>query len=379
MKKLVLVCRESILAGRACTSISEIVDSLANVLNKKYEISIVCIGDENSLIARLGFGKKKQEGYIKTRFSKVNYYLIEDFFWNSKMIEIIEEIKPDILHNLAEVELLQNLSFKPQKTVYTFDNVKYVLGKEKFLEDYDIITTTSKSYAEHLLKNELSWMHDQNRFYGIDNGLLTEVFSPTKGLLMPATYNANNQEGKEKCKKKLLQIHGIQGDPYICLSAGITWEKNIDEIIAAIPLIKESGGILLLANYADRFYEKELSGLTKEDGVIIIKNYPSLLQIPALLGGCDFYINPWRSQMGNLIPLMASHFGTIPLIVPNKYEYDIFNEDNSILVENIEQAINDMTNLYNNKNKLIEKRRIAMTSTLTQNTQKQEYIKIYEK
>jgi hypothetical protein len=134
----------------------------------------------------------------------------------------------------------------------------------------------------------------------------------------------------------LLQAYNIKGDPYICISTDLIWEKNLDEIISLIPLIKETGGVLILTNYTTNLYQKELNGLSVKDGVVVVKNHPSFLQLPALFGGSDFYINPQKTEMGTLLPLMASKFGAIPLITKNKYEYNIFNEENAIIVDRFE-------------------------------------------
>jgi hypothetical protein len=54
--------------------------------------------------------------------------------------------------------LLSQLTFIPEKTVYTFSNIKVLHEKEDFLNQYDIITTTSAEYASYLKTSDFSWM-----------------------------------------------------------------------------------------------------------------------------------------------------------------------------------------------------------------------------
>ena len=206
MKKLMFICREGIFTGQIHTKMAELVDSLANALNNSYEICVLTTYDETvSFAKKTGTIFKISDKLSKIRFSKVTYYLIEDDYWLEMVPKLVEKIRPDIIHNMAEIEWIELLQYKPDNFVFTFNYLKEVPeDKRDLLKLYNYITTTSELYSESI-KNDLNI----DNFYGITNGLLTEIFSPSKGLLLSSSYGANSLKGKEKCKKNFLKLHNI--------------------------------------------------------------------------------------------------------------------------------------------------------------------------
>jgi glycogen synthase len=173
---------------------------------------------------------------------------------------------------MAEIEWIESLQYKPDNFVFTFNYLKDIPeNKRELLKLYNYVTTTSETYFESI-KNELNI----DNFYGITNGLLTEIFSPSKGLLLTSSYGANSLKGKEKCKKTFLKLHNVKGNPCIYLVAGLRPEPNLKEIIDIIPLIREQNGLLVIATKSNIFYEIELDKFKKKDGIIYFKKYPSL-------------------------------------------------------------------------------------------------------
>lgn len=384
MKKLVIVSNESIFSGVVRCGIAEMVDCLANSLSLDYDVYIVC-PDGKGLYAR-GGGRftPVDEDVRKCRFSNVNYYLIEPKAWVEKSAAIVNDLNPDILHNIAEPEFLSRLSIRPTKAICTFDSISAVHGKEAYFADYDAVTVHSVHYAEIVKKSggHLAEVLAEVDFRGVNNGVLDTVFTPQKGLFLPAKFSSTDQDGKKQCKERLKQTYGIAGDPCIYLMmCRLVQEKNIDAVLDAVPVIKETGGILLVVGKGSTLYEKRLREYTRNDGVIYVNRWASPLQAAPLTGGADFFLQPSLMESGGLMPMTASTYGAIPIVTLNGGLADNFNQENAIIADEqgLDKAIYTAAKLYSDKDALADKRRICMDQDFSWNSRKRGYIELYEK
>lgn len=384
MKKLVILSHESIFSGYVLSGVAELVDSLANSLSKDYDVSIICY-DGNGILSSLANNiRKTDNGVRKCRFSAVTYYMLKPDMWWEKVPGIVEQIRPDILHNFADPGMLRTLHSRPHRTIYTIDHAKFVINTAEFLLDYDSVTTVSKNYANEILNagDNLSKILTEVDFHGITNGILTPVFAPEKGLLIPAKYTADDQIGKQACKERLLQTYGITGNPYLCLMmCRLVRDKGLDDIFNTIETIRDSGGILVVVGKGDAVYERQLMKLRRADGVVYVGRWASPIQAAPLAAGADFYICPSITEPCGLMPMTASRYGAIPIVTQNGGLADNFNYDNAIIInENgVSDAIVRASELYNNKEALAAKRKICMEQDFSWKTRKAGYIELYEK
>lgn len=211
MKKLVILSKESVFSGYVKCGNAELSDSLAVSLSENYEVTLIVGNGLSRLPYIAGQVVEKEKGVLYTRFSKVNYYIIDLNLWPSKPIELINSIKPDIFHNLDDIDIIQQLNFKPEKSILTFDYIQDIEPKINLLTYYDNINTHSETYANSL-KNKrdmASAALAASNFTGIIPGILTEFFDPEKGLLIPAKYSAESYEGKAICKQRLIDSYGL--------------------------------------------------------------------------------------------------------------------------------------------------------------------------
>lgn len=382
MKKLVIFSEESIFSGLVKCGIAEVVDSLGNSLSQQYDVNIICLDGKGSAGRAAATFQVIAEGVSKARFLQVNYYLIEKEYWPYKAIEIIDLIQPDIFHNFYEPDIITKVKNKPKRSVYTFDDISFLFGKEQLLEQYDFITTFSKGYAEEIMKydNSVSKKLQDLKFIKISVGISDDLFTPQKGLFLPAPYDYNNQDNKEISKKRFLEKKGIQDNPCIFLvMCRLIKEKGIDQIIESIPFFKQNNSILVIIGTGDAIYEEELSKYTLEDGVLFIKNKAQIAQIPSLIAGADFYLQPSLMETGGLMPMTASLYGAIPIVSQNGGLSDNFNVNNAIIVNSkLTDSLNQAINLYNNSDLLKEKRKIAMSQDFSWKKRKKNFIDLYE-
>lgn len=267
--------------------------------------------------------------------------------------------------------------------IYTFDNTAFLLGKENFLSYYDSITTFSVGYTREVAKENgaVSEKLKTLNFKEVSIGVLEEIFSPKKGLLLSAPYNSEDQSGKEKCSRRLREKYNIPDEHFICLTmCRLVEQKGIKYIIQAIPVLKELNAILLIVGKGDKEYEDELSKYTIEDNVIYIKDLGLPIQVAPMAAGADFYLQPSIYESGGIMPMTMSLYGAIPMVTQVGGFSDNFDEYNAIIIKdsNVINGLKEAATLYKNPEKLREKRRVCMTQNFSWDSRKQDFIKLYE-
>ena len=384
MKKLVMLSVESVFSGRVLSGMAEMVDSMANALGRDYNVTIVC-PDGDGVFARTASNLRVIDDGIRTcRFSAVDYYLIKQDMWFEKVVGLVEQLQPDILHNFAEPEILGMLKTRPKKPVCTFDQADFVRGKEKYLCLYDAVTTSSENYAREVLSanDELADTLSSIDFRGITAGILDVAFAPEKGLLIPNKYTAEAQEGKQLCKNRLLKTYGIEGNPYICLMmCRLVKEKGLEKVFDVIDTIRETGGLLVVVGKGKHIYEQQLRKYRRSDGVVYIDRWASPVQAAPLAAGADFYLCPSNTEACGLMPMTASRYGAIPIVTMNGGLADNFNDNNAIVIgENgLSEAIKKAADIYANNDLMTSKRKVCMEQDFSWTTRKVKYMELYEK
>lgn len=384
MKKLIMLSVESVFSGRVYSGMAEMVDSLANTLSKDYSVTVIC-PDGNGIFARTASNLRELEDGVRyCRFSAVNYYLVQIDKWLEKVVELVEKLQPDILHNFAEPEILSMLSTRPKKAICTFDQSKFVQGKEQYLTLYDSVTTSSLNYAQEILNvgDTLSQTLSSIDFQGVTAGILDVAFAPEKGLLISSKYTSHEQNGKQSCKQRLLKTYGIEGNPYICLMmCRLVKEKGLEQVFDAVDTIRDTGGILVVVGKGKHVYEQQLRKYRHSDGVVYIDRWASPVQAAPLAAGADFYLCPSNTEACGLMPMTASRYGAVPIVTLNGGLADNFNADNAIIIDDngLPNAIKRASELYANEDLMALKRKVCMEQDFSWTTRKTKYIELYEK
>lgn len=384
MKKLVMVSEESIFAGVVKSGMAELTDSLANSLSVQYAVTVVC-PDGDGVFARATSDLRRVSDTVrKCRFSRVNYVLIDVDAWWYKPEEIVDELQPDILHNMADVTLLSRLKVRPPKSGYTFDNAQILFGKDEHVRSYDFVNTISEAYAAELLEgtSALAQTLRDVGLKGLTAGILDTVINPRKGILLQAKYGSDDLTGKEVCKKRLLETYGIQGDPCVYLMmCRLSKEKGLEEVFEVAEQIRDSGGVLVVAGRGVGTYEAKLKELSKTSGVIYINRFVNPVQAAPLTSGADFYLSPSLHESCGLMPMTAAHYGAIPIVTLNGGLRDNFDDSNAIVIgdRGLAEAIDRAAALYQDKDAMTAMRKVCMEQDYSWATRKQGYIELYEK
>ena len=362
---------------------AEVVDSLANSLSLKYNVSIICPDSKGGIGRSLSTFKQYNENVSYAKFSNVNYYLIEIQSWHQELKKLLNTLEIDIFHNFAETYLISFFDTKPKKSIYTIDNVNKVVGSEIYLDSYDFITTVSESYAKEALleDNRISnYLKNKDNFQGITNGVLTTLLDPSKGLYISSAYDSIYQNGKKICKNVFCNMYGLDKNKIIYFTMGrLVKDKNIDEIISVASQVAENNGIITILGKGDFKYESILNTLTKDQGIFYINKFASPIQAASLVSSADFYLNPSLYEPCGLMPMTASIYGAVPIVSKAGGLKDNFNKNNAIIIENnLSEAISVANELYNDKNALYDKRKICMSQDFSWATRQKKYIELYE-
>lgn len=383
MRKLLILTDESILAGCPKSGVAEVADSLANAMTEDYAVSVVA-PDGNGMFVRLsGDGVSVRDGVRRVRMFGVDYYLVLRSRWAELAPLVASDLAPDVFHNFSAPELLEAMPIRPARCVYTIDQADFVRGEPDTLRAYDAVTTVSRAYAAELLAagDALAATLAELDFRGITNGILSPVFAPEKGLLIPAAYSADDLAGKDVCKRRLCRTYGIDPARAVYLMAcRLVRDKGLDEVIAHVHDLRDSGGTLLMVGSGDMEYERKLRRLMPPDGVIYLNKWPSAIQVIPLLAGADFYLSPSITEPCGLMPMTACRFGCIPLTTLSGGLADNMDESVALLVGDggMPDALTRASALYADKTALAEKRRACMTRDYSWATRKQGYLEVYK-
>lgn len=381
MKHIVFLSKESVFGGHIRSNLAELVDCLACSLTSEYKVSIVCIGVQKSFSNKLA--RLQQFGrFTKMRFAKVNYYFVKQERWE-EAYEIVNDIKPDILHVLSQPEDLLFISPRPEKTIYTFDSYDAIAGHMAALSEYDAITATSQALLDFVLQkdNEISSLLKQKATVGISNGLLTEFFSPARGLFLSKSYDINNTAGKSINRKQLLKSYDIQEDSCIFLTGSLVGGVNMSDIVRLVPILEEINAYLIVATEPDENSRRYFMNTSNSKRIIYLGGTLGVAALPTLIAGSDYFIQPNVLSLGTFVPLVANQYGT-PVItsLDNIGLRDDFSTQNAIIAEDgqLEETVRAVADVFHAK---ISPMSLRLTQIAPENewkNKKRKFIKIYE-
>jgi starch synthase len=213
------------------------------------------------------------------------------------------------------------------KRAFTVDGIEYH-GQIGFLKAglrlADRITTVSPTYASEICSDEfgmglqglLRGRADVLR--GILNGIDTKVWDPGADPLIPQRYDAHSLEARAADKSALQARLGLAPEPRSPLFAVISrlgWQKGLDLLLAALPVLLRVGGQLALLGSGDRAVEEAFQAAAAEHpgriGCLIgyDEGLAHLIQ-----AGADALLVPSRFEPCGLTQLCALRYGCVPVV-----------------------------------------------------------------
>ena len=268
---------------------------------------------------------------------------------------------PNILHAndwqaaLSVIYLKKKYNGDPRyadiKTVYTIHNIDYqgIYGHEILSDVFDLpeharsvvdwegcinltkgaivccdrLSTVSRRYAEELsspyFSASLSPIIRENAYKtsGIVNGIDLDYYNP-EGADIKFTYNIADFSGKDKNKAELQRMFGLPESPYtpvIAMISRLAGHKGFDLVRHVLEEILQGDVQFVLLGTGEAEYEWYFSELAKrypsKVGVVLAFNKALSKQIYA---GADIFLMPSKSEPCGLSQMIASAYGTVPVV-----------------------------------------------------------------
>ncbi|NTW56976.1 MAG: starch synthase [Chlorobiaceae bacterium] len=284
-------------------------------------------------------------------------------FFNVGILETLERLgwKPDIIHLhdwyacllplLLKTVYASHDFFSEIKTVLTVHNVyrQGILPFKVFqkllpeevcsslhrngddvnmlytgVENVDLLTTTSKRYAEEISSDSANSFglgrllgEQRSKFHGILNGIDTRQWNPSTDKLIKKRYSLENMEGKPENKKALLEEAGLpydEGTPVVGVIA------NFDEFQGAELLQKSLEQLalldiqLIICGTGDKKYEKVFQDFAADHPEkVSVRTEFSDSFLHLAIAGLDILLMPGRIESCGMVQMFAMNYGTIPV------------------------------------------------------------------
>lgn len=297
------------------------------------------------------------------------------FFCKAVLI-LMQEINyyPDILHAhdwhtaLSVIYLKQHFKNMPNyediKAVFTIHNVAYqgvygfdILGdifdlspSEASIVEYngcinlmkgaivcaDEVTTVSPTYAKELLSPSFSeglhFILDlyKDKLTGILNGLDYDYYNPSTDESIFKNYSWRSIGRKKENKTALQEMVGLpinEDVPLFAIVSRLVAHKGIDIIQLAIEEILSKNIQLVILGQGDYHYENFFKSLAERypTKVRTLLTYNKDLS-KRIYAGADMFLMPSRFEPCGLSQMIASRYGTVPIIRETGGLYDTIRD-----------------------------------------------------
>lgn len=313
---------------------------------------------------------------VKWYFIDNEYYFLRDrlygefddaerfAFFSTAVLDLMAAVDfyPEMLHcndwqtALAVILLRRRYSASPDyakvKTVYTIHNIDYqgeygmeILGdvfalseKDRGIVEYngnvnltkgaivcaDFVTTVSPRYAQEIqteyFSHGLSYVTQMYRFKidGIINGIDTELYDPKTDGDIPKNYSWRSLSGKAENKAALQRAFGLEENadvPVIAMVSRLAEHKGFDLVTCiADELMQDDVQFVLLGtgdHETENFFRAFASRHPGKAAAII--NYDRKLS-KLIYAGADMFLMPSKSEACGLAQMIASRYGTVPVV-----------------------------------------------------------------
>jgi starch synthase len=188
----------------------------------------------------------------------------------------------------------------------------------------DKISTVSPTYAREIQGSEQGCGLDgllrtrADDLAGILNGVDDTVWNPATDPLIAAHYTIQDVAGKLACKTALQQETGLarqDAAPLFCVVSRLTEQKGLHLVLAALPLIVQRGGQIMLLGTGDAPLEAAFraAAAAHPQSVAVRIGYDEQLA-HRLIAAADVILVPSRFEPCGLTQLYGLKYGTLPLV-----------------------------------------------------------------
>ena len=255
--------------------------------------------------------------YLKT------VYKLDAFYTRTRSVLTI--------HNIAyqghfSYEAFRKAGFHPVD--YTPEKFEYY-GGTSFLKNgivfADAVNTVSPNYAREVQQEgSVGFGLDgvlrarKNRFFGIVNGIDTEIWDPETGPVLPIGYDASEAtRGKLTAKLALQQHCKLVQDPdkpLIGIVSRLDYQKGLDLVVPVIEKYSTRAQFVILG-MGDGRIERACQSLARKNAGAV--SYHSRLDetlAHRIYAASDLFLMPSRFEPCGLSQLIAMQYGALPVV-----------------------------------------------------------------
>ncbi len=189
----------------------------------------------------------------------------------------------------------------------------------------DMISTVSERYSNEILTEYYSCgLHhilraSRDKLTGIVNGIDTDYYNPQKDPEIKNRFNEDCLDGKLENKRELREICGIKGDenaPLLIMVSRLASHKGFDLVKRVLyELLSQTDITFAILGTGENEYEEFFKSVSKDfpgrAGVKLEYNKALSKQFYA---GADMFLMPSKSEPCGLSQMIASRYGTVPIV-----------------------------------------------------------------
>lgn len=199
------------------------------------------------------------------------------------------------------------------------------------IELCDKVTTVSPKYAEEILDEPsahgLSSIMRANSYKlcGIINGIDYKVYDPETDAEIPSRFGSDDLSGKAACKAELLRRFGLENTdaPIIAMISRLAEHKGFDLVTYIADRMMCDDVRFILLGTGEKKYEDFFRGFAVRNrgrAGISISFDRKLSKL--IYAGADMFLMPSAREACGLAQMMASRYGTVPIVRETGGLYD---------------------------------------------------------
>lgn len=305
------------------------------------------------------------------------------------------------IHNIEyqgkySLDILEDLFGISNNWKYLLEYNKCINLMKAAIECSEKFSTVSPRYAQEIkdpfYAHGLDPIIRRNEFklFGILNGIDTDYYNPATDKSVFANYSAENPEPKKKCKEELQKMFNLPvkaETPIIAIISRLVAHKGLDLVRTVIEEVLRQDVQVIILGKGDSSYENYFSDLSRRyvgKLVTVIAFNPDLSR--KIYSGADLFLMPSKSEPCGLSQMIASRYGTVPIVRETGGLYDsikpVGNGGNGFTFANYNAydmlyVIREALNCYYNKEFWSELIRRVMSVDFSWQRSASEYEKIY--
>ncbi|MEO5704095.1 MAG: glycogen/starch synthase, partial [Candidatus Limnocylindrales bacterium] len=194
------------------------------------------------------------------------------------------------------------------------------------IERADLVNTVSPGFAAEALGPDMGMGLDDalrargDRFFGILNGLDTDLWDPAADEALPAPYSRADRSGKAACRAALLEEIGldpIDPRPVLAMVGRLDRQKGFEILAEATPALLDLGlrlAVLGSGNHDVVAPLRELAVSAGGQGRIALMERFDRDLARRLYAGADGFLMPSRFEPCGTGQMVALRYGTPPIV-----------------------------------------------------------------